>query len=176
MPIELINFQDSIYPKFQAEGGASKFAIPFAEQVCKGKGFDIGYNRPEWKFPGAMGIDFQKGCSIHGVEFNDITFYADRLPESEGQVDYIFSSHLLEHLDRWVDVLDYWYTRLKSGGVLFLYLPDSSQRYWLPWHNRKHVSVFTPDIIEEYLRDKGYIKVMVSGVDLNSSFMCMAEK
>ena len=55
--IETINFKNNTYPKFQAEGNASQFAIPFAKHVCKGKGIDVGCNRNEWAFPGAYPID-----------------------------------------------------------------------------------------------------------------------
>ncbi len=92
------------------------------------------------------------------------------------QVDYIFSSHCLEHVPDWVFTLDYWYDKLVSGGILFLYLPDFSQRYWRPWNNKKHKHVFTPEIISEYLKYKKYKNIFVSGIDLNNSFMCVCEK
>ena len=161
--IESILFESKHYPKFQAEGFAARFAFPFAEQVCKGRGYDIGCNREEWKFPGAIPID----PLMSGI------FNAMNLPV--GLVDYIFSSHCLEHLDKWVDVLDYWFNHLEPGGVLFLYLPHPDQEYWHPWNNRKHVNLFTPEIIELYLKSK-FCKVFVSERDLNHSFMAMAQK
>ena len=72
--------------------------------------------------------------------------------------------------------MDYWYSKLNQGGVLFLYLPDYSQEYWRPWNNRKHVNIFTPVIIEDYMKDKGYKNIFKSGVDLNNAFMIMGEK
>lgn len=162
--IETIEFKNEIYPKFQKEGKASQFAIPYALHVCKGYGYDIGCMKKEWSFPGSHPID---------LSFND-GFHALNLPVKD--VDYIFSSHCLEHINNWVEVMDYWYETLKSGGTLFLYLPDYSQIYWRPWFNRKHVNIFTPQIISDYLRDKGYNKIFSSEIDLNSSFMVMAEK
>lgn len=162
--VELIEFKGESYPKFQAEGFAAKFAFPFADQVCKGKGYDIGCNREEWSLPGSIPIDLTI----------DNGYNAYFLPDEK--VDYIFSSHCLEHLEKWVEVLDYWYENLKDGGVLFLYLPDFSQKYWRPWHNRKHINAFTPEIIKQYLIDKGYKKVFVSGIDLNNSFIAIGEK
>lgn len=164
MAIETIIHSGRHYPRFQSEGFAAKFAIPFARQVCKGEGYDIGCNRPQWAFPGAIPID---------PEFST-AYDAYNLPD--GEVDYVFSSHCLEHLPDWVKALDYWKQHIKAGGVLFLYLPDYSQTYWRPWHNRKHVHVFTPDIIRDYLKDRGWINIFVSGVDLNNSFIAMAEK
>ena len=164
MPVETITHNNKDYPLFQSEGFAAKFAIPFAQQVCKGEGFDIGCNRPEWAFPNAMCVDPEIQKEFHAYNLPPIT------------VDYIFSSHCLEHLPNWVEALDYWHTKLHEGGVLFLYLPDYSQTYWRPWHNRKHIHVLTPQVIEDYLKDNAWKNVFVSGIDLNNSFMVIAEK
>ena len=91
-------------------------------------------------------------------------------------LDYIFSSHCLEHLYNWVDVLDYWTSKLKSGGVLFLYLPDYSQEYWRPWNNRKHKHVLNSEMIIDVLKLNNMIKIHSSGCDINHSFVIMAEK
>lgn len=162
--IKTINYRGIDYPHFQTIGNASQYAIPFAKHVCHGFGYDIGCMKQEWAFPGARAID---------LDFPD-EYHAMNLPIQEP--DYIFSSHCLEHVPDWVATMDYWYERLKEGGTLFLYLPDFSQVYWRPWNNRKHLHVFTPEIIEEYMHDRGYKKVFVSGVDLCNSFMVMGEK
>ncbi len=162
MGINTINFNGTSYPKFQSEGYAAQFAIPFAKHVCKGIGYDIGCNRVDWAYPGAIPIDLQLGT--------------DALNLPEEPVDYIFSSHCLEHLPSWVDALDHWGGRLKNGGVMFLYLPHISQEYWRPWNNRKHIHVFTQEIIKAYLTDNHYCNIFHSDVDLNNSFMIMAEK
>lgn len=164
--IKTISHNDKVYPAFQGEGFAAQFAIPFAKHVCQGKGYDIGCNNINWSFPGAFPIDPQFSTAYDALN----------LPDNEEGVDYIFSSHCLEHLPDWVEALDYWRTKIKAGGTLFLYLPDYSQTYWRPWHNRKHLHCFTPEIIRQYLIDRGWKNVFVSNVDLNNSFMAMAEK
>lgn len=163
--IHTIEHNGKTYPSFQAEGFAAKFAIPFALQVCKGYGYDIGCNRPEWALPGAIPID----PAIDSHDGYD-AYKLDRI-----KVDYIFSSHCLEHLPNWVDALNYWRYHLAANGVLFLYLPDHSQSYWRPHSNRKHIHAFTPEIIRAYLVDTGWHNVFVSGVDLNNSFIAMAQ-
>lgn len=162
--MDVLEFHGDVYPKFQSEGNASQFAIPFAKHFCKGNGLDVGCNRTEWAFPGATPID---------ISFGD-GFDAMNLPM--GKFDYIYSSHCLEHLDSWVDALDYWREKLFDGGVLFLYLPDASQKYWRPWYNRKHKHCFTPDIIKMYFEDVGMKNIFVSGIDLNNSFIVVGEK
>jgi predicted SAM-dependent methyltransferase len=161
--MELIKFKNQTYPKFQSEGNAAQFAIPYAKHFCIGTGVDVGCNREEWMFPGALPID----PAIN--EHDALNFPYDDL-------DYIFSSHCLEHLYDWVDVLNYWTSKLKTGGILFLYLPDYSQEYWRPWNNRKHLNIFTSQIILDYMKDKEYKNMFASGVDLNNAFMVVGEK
>lgn len=156
--MNFIIHEDQEYPKFQAEGNASQFAIPFAKYFCSGIGLDIGYSKPEWIFPGAIGVDLG--------EYN-----AMNLPKRDGGYDYIYSSHCLEHLDSWIDALCYWTTNIKSGGVLFLYLPDFSQTYWRPWNNKKHKHIMDPQHISQLLKKLNYSKIIISGIDLNNSFM-----
>jgi len=161
---ETVTFKDKKYPKFQSEGNAAQFAIPFAKHVCRGYGVDIGCMKPEWAFPGANLVD-----PILDEQYDALDF-----PYQE--LDYIFSSHCLEHVHPWVDVMDYWYSKLKIGGVLFLYLPDYSQEYWRPWNNRKHLNIFTPQVLEDYMIDRGYSNIFKSGIDLNNAFMIFGYK
>jgi predicted SAM-dependent methyltransferase len=161
--IETIIYKNKLYPKFQSEGNAAQFAIPYAKHVCKGEGIDVGCMKEEWAFPGSYPIDPALN------NYDALNFPYENL-------DYIFSSHCLEHVYDWVTVLDYWTSKLKIGGILFLYLPDYSQEYWRPWNNRKHLNIFTPQIISDYMEDKGYKNIFTSGVDLNNAFMVMGEK
>ena len=162
--IKTIKYKNKVYPEFQTKGFASKFCFPFAIEVCEGIGYDIGCMKKEWSFPNSIPID---------LSFNN-GYDANNLPDE--LVDYIFSSHCLEHLNTWVNTLDYWYEKLKIGGILFLYLPDYSQEYWRPWNNKKHLNIIKPEFIKDYLENKEYKKIFVSGVDLFNSFMVMAEK
>jgi predicted SAM-dependent methyltransferase len=161
--MELVYFKQKSYPKFQSEGNASQFAIPYAKHFCKGIGVDVGCMKEEWAFPGAYLVD---------PSIND--YHALDFPYNE--LDYIFSSHCLEHVYDWVDILDYWTSKLKPTGILFLYLPDYSQEYWKPWNNRKHKNIFTPQIISDYMNENGYKNIFASGVDLNNAFMVVGEK
>ncbi len=166
MGIELIEYNGRYYPKYQSEGFAAQFAFPFAKKICKGFGIDVGCNRREWSLPGSMVIDPAiEGCEYHAMNLPPLSF------------DYIFSSHMLEHVNDWVGVLDYWHTKLKEGGVVFLYLPHPDQEYWLPFNNRKHVHSFSPDIIEKYFMKGGWRNIFVTkGHDANHSFIAFAEK
>ena len=161
--METLIHEDKLYPLFQSKGNAAQFAIPFAKHICKGIGYDIGYCKEEWKLPGAIGIDL-----------NDNSGYsADKLPDEK--VDYIFSSHCLEHVENWIDTLEYWLQHIKKGGVLFLYLPDYSQTYWRPWNNKKHRGIMIPNIIKDFLEHKNCKNIFIRGIDLNNSFYIVCE-
>ena len=160
--MEVIRFKNKNYPKFQAEGNAAKFCLPFAKEVCKGNGLDIGCCKLEWSLPNSIPVDPQ---------INE--FEAMKLPE--GTFDYIFSSHCLEHVENYVSALEYWKTKIVKGGTLFLYLPDYSQEYWRPWNNRKHIHCFTQHLIGDCLESLGYKNIYIGGVDLNNSFIVIAE-
>ena len=159
-----ISFQGEIYPLFQSQGNASQFAIPFARHFCNGEGVDVGFSKEDWKFPGAIGADLDD-------ESNE--FHASNLPEG---LDYIYSSHCLEHVDDWVATLEYWASCLKSTGVLFLYLPHREQLYWNPWNNRKHKHVLDAEMITKCLERFGFGNILSTGRDLNHSFTVVAEK
>ena len=174
MAIETIEFKGEYYPALQAKGFAAQYAFPFASKICTPPGsiytgYDIGCNREEWKFPGSIAID----PAIEGCGFD-----AYNLPPM--QVDYIFSSHCLEHLPNYVSAIEYWSTVIRSGGVLFLYLPNCEyQEYWRPWNNKKHIHLLSPNLIRAYFESnlETWTNVCVTdGYDLNGSFYAIAQK
>ena len=75
-----------------------------------------------------------------------------------------------------VYVFYYWKSHLKIGGVLFLYLPHFDQQYWRPWHNKKHIHAFVPEIVVNYFKDRNFNNVFHSERDLNHSFIVVGEK
>ncbi len=163
--ISTIENMDQEIPSYVNSGYASRWIKPFAMEVCKGKGYDIGCGSIEWALPNSIPID-----PIIDSRYNDL-----KLPE--GEVDYIFSSHCLEHCDNWVNTLRYWTSKLKSGGVLFLYLHHYDKISWRPWINFNHNHILTPEHIQEFLEfENVYSKIFVSQRDLNYSFAAMCEK
>ena len=160
MSIELFEYKGTKYPEWERHGFSARFIFPYAEEVCKGVGYDIGCFKKEWAFPGAIPIDPKIGTEV----------------DKNKKVDYIFSSHCLEHNMGWVATLSFWASLLKDNGVMFLYLPDYSQEYWRPWNNRKHYHSFTKEIISDWLADNGFMNIMSAGPDLNHSFIVIGEK
>ena len=93
-----------------------------------------------------------------------------------GEYDYVFSSHCLEHLVDPVGALLHWKTRIKPGGVLFLYLPHPSMTYWKPQHCRKHLHTWRPEDMAEIVRDLGFKDVIHSERDLAWSFAVVGRR
>lgn len=106
--------------------------------------------------PGAVSIDLTSGQDAMNLPI--------------GAFDYVFSSHCLEHLVNPVAAIEHWQSRIRPGGVLFLYLPHPDMEYWLPQNNRKHLHSWLPSQIEKLLIDLGFVDVLVSERDLAWSF------
>jgi len=121
-------YRGELYPEYLHRGNAASFIQEKAQAYCQGRGIDIGAN--EWPFPGAIAID-------EGETENALRL--DRF--APASLDYVFSSHCLEHVTQWHDALRLWISKLKVGGVLFLYLPHESNLLWRPggpWVGARH--------------------------------------
>src|SRR5690606_29260652 len=92
------------------------------------------------------------------------------LHATAGLWDYVFSSHCLEHLVNPIAALEHWKSKLKPGGVLFLYLPHPDMRYWLPQNCRKHLHTWKPEEMAQILRDLGFANVIHSERDIAWGF------
>lgn len=82
----------------------------FFEKYCKGEGLDIGFGG-DLIHESAFGFDVEHGDATYLKMFKDKKF------------DYIYSSHLVEHLAKPELALRNWWKLLKEGGYLITYLP-----------------------------------------------------
>lgn len=160
----LYEYAGETYPDYLKGGNAMQFIAATAAHFCKGKGVDVGCGK--WPLEGAVPVD-QNGRDEYG---------AMNLPGTDGEYDYVFSSHCLEHLVNPVRAIEHWKARLRSGGCLFLYLPHPDMRYWRPQHCRKHLHVFHPTDVAGMLRDLGFIDVIHGHRDLAWSFATVGYK
>ncbi len=91
----------------------------------RGFGLDLGCG-PHKGFPHFIGVDNRKDTQLLNIQMNpDITVPdASSLPMyADGGCDFIFSSHLLEHIEDYKSALKEWWRLVKVGGHLCLYLP-----------------------------------------------------
>lgn len=97
-----------------------KYLIP---RYTRGIGLEIGCGM-EKAFPHFIGVDnghhFGRGAA-------DIFAEADRLDMfADGCMDFVFSSHVLEHMPDMLKTLTEWGRVIKPGGYLVLYVPSAN--------------------------------------------------
>lgn len=153
--MNLFEYNGALYPEYLKTGNAMQHIAATAAHFCKGRGFDIGAGK--WPLSGAIPVDIGGGTD------------AFHLPAGD-DLDYIFSSHCLEHLDNPVRAIEGWQKRLRPGGVLFLYLPHPDMRYWQPQFCRKHLHTWLPVQMSTLLEDLGFVNVIHGERDLAWSF------
>lgn len=156
----LFEYRGQTYPEYLRAGNAAQFITPVAKHFCRGRGVDVGGGK--WPLEGAEVVDLQNGSD------------AQRLPGWD--YDFVFSSHCLEHLVNPVQALEHWRDRLKSGGVLLLYLPHPDMTYWRPENCRKHLHLFRPKDVADMLETLNFANVLYSERDLAWSFAVVGFK
>jgi hypothetical protein len=171
MGIETIEFKGERYPKYLTNGNSARFVRGFVDEICKADydkgefGYNVGAGPKAWNYP-------EKAIPID-LAYKD-GYDALNLPK--WGASYICAFHLLEHTERYVEVLEYWYNTLKEGGTVLLYLPHPDQKYWDPVFNRKHFHIFYPKDIAKTLVNLGFKNVFHSERDLYWGFLVVGEK
>ena len=160
-------YRGELYPEYLNHGNAILYIREKALNFCKGKGIDIGAGN--WPLPGAIPVQNDTNLNAYNLD-----------PISDSSQDFIFSSHCLEHLYDWQNVLTLWTSKIKKGGVLFLYLPHKSMKLWHPggpWVGGHHKWQPTTEAIIPFL-EKNNMKIMDCNKerDVYWSFHIVAEK
>lgn len=105
----------------------------FEASILQGKGIDIGCG-PDPVRPDALGFDLDQGDAGHILD------------HVQGQFDYVYSSHCLEHLSDPRKALLDWWQLVRPGGHLFLVVPDEDlyeQGVFPSRFNGDHKATFT---------------------------------
>jgi ubiquinone/menaquinone biosynthesis C-methylase UbiE len=156
--------KSKLYPDYLKRGNMSQGIKLLAEKYCSGKGVDVGASN--WPIAGARVIENKKEENAYIIK------------EQDNSLDFVFSSHCLEHLECWEKALKEWHRVLKDEGVLFLYLPHSVCEMWLPGVNKYHKWSPDPKIVSEFLEKelKMKIKEITYLPDAFMSFVIVAQK
>jgi SAM-dependent methyltransferase len=139
-------YQGERYPEICRCGNACAHISAKAEQYCDGVGLDVGAGlypfsgafpiRDSMRFKYISGKQIKRANPLpSGIDAYNLSCFVD------GSMDYIFSSHCLEHLDKPFDALQLWVSKLKKNGVMFLYLPHPDMKLWnpgAPWVKGAH--------------------------------------
>lgn len=161
-------YMGKFYPDYLTVGGASHAIFREALKYCQGIGIDIGAGL--WPLPGAIPVDIQRGLGLQ----NRVSDFRDR------SLDYVFSSHCLEHIKEYRQALIEWTTKLRAGGILFLYLPHPGCAIWhpgSPFVGDGHKWIPTPQIIKQTFQEFGFRIIQFDdGPDAMHSFHVCGRK
>lgn len=161
-------YEGEFYPDYLHMGGASHLVARVAAEFCEGRGADVGAGL--WPLPGAIPVDVWRGP---GAQRSIEEFEA-------GELDYVFSSHCLEHIEDWQGALDQWSDLVRPGGTIFLYLPHPESKIWAPgsaFVGDAHVWAPSPSIVKEALGERGFeIRAFDDGPDHYMSFYVCGKK
>jgi SAM-dependent methyltransferase len=161
-------FDGEFYPDYLTVGGNSRAIQRTALRFCQGHGLDVGASY--WPLPGSMPIDNELGPGLENA-IEDV---------APGSQDYVFSSHCLEHIPDWEAALDEWISKIRPGGVLFLYLPHPACKLWQksnPQMANIHAWIPTFDVVAGALAARGLTVIEKDeGPDHFFSFFVCARK
>ena len=115
----------------------------FLDRYCSGRGIDIGFRGeiPDASpLPGAIGVEL------------DYPGYNGRtLPFEDGSLDFVYSSHCLEHITDWLHTLRDYLRVLKVGGHLVIAVPHQflyeKKRNLPSRYNGDHKRFYTPAVL-----------------------------
>jgi ADP-heptose:LPS heptosyltransferase/predicted SAM-dependent methyltransferase len=126
----------------------------------RGRGLDLGCG-PSKAFPHFIGVDNRVDTQLFGVQMNpDIT--VDDCAKlgifGSASMDFVFSSHLLEHIQDFKAALKEWWRVIKPNGYLVLYLPHKNfyPNIGTPGSNPDHKHDFMPEDIEKAMKEIGH--------------------
>lgn len=159
-------YKNKLYPDRLNKGNAIEGVKDFALTYCKGTGLDIGSGR--YPLPGAVPIQDYLGRNAY-----DLRDFEDE------SLDYVFSSHCLEHLERPDEAIKLWTSKLKLGGILFLYLPHESMELWrpgAPWVGDQHKWIPTFETVFTMMENNGLTIIDNSDIDYMWSWNIVGEK
>lgn len=144
----------------------------------RGKGIDLGCG-PNKAFPHFIGVDSCKDTELFHIEIKPDVVCEDACKLDfidAGTLDFVFSSHLLEHIEDTHAALTEWWSRLKVGGHLVLYLPhrDLYPRIGTHGSNPDHKHDFNEYDIRNAMTQVGGWNLLVEEVrdqDMEYSFL-----
>ena len=135
-------------------------------EYTRGQGLDLGCG-PDKCFPHFTGVDSCKDTALFGIQMKPdmVVDTCERLPDFEDESqDFVFSSHLLEHIKDYKGALKEWWRVIKPGGHLVLYLPhkDLYPRCGMPGSNPDHKHDFDQAAIKDAMYDLGGWSLLVN--------------
>lgn len=97
-------------------------------EYLRGKGLDVGAGTFK-VFPHVISVDNGHHAAFNHVIKPDVKVddAVDLSIFGSQSMDFVYSSHLLEHIEDYPRALKEWWRLVKQGGYMVLYLPDEDQ-------------------------------------------------
>ena len=129
-------------------------------RYTRGRGLDLGCGS-EKAFPHFIGVDngdhdekfgFRTAADVVVSTCEKLDIFASNC------MDFVFSSHLIEHIKDTKAALSEWWRLIRQGGYLVLYYPHKElyPNIGTPGANPTHVHDFMPQDIIDIMREVGY--------------------
>ena len=122
-----------------------KYAPPkFVTQYCKGKGIEIGGAAHQDFKINALNIDINDHSSENDIYAKeqmklagyvkkvDIIAKGDNIPLKDNSVDFVFSSHVIEHFYDPVSAINEWLRIVKPNGYIVMIIPHKKRTFDAP--------------------------------------------
>lgn len=127
-------------------------------QYTRGRGLDLGCG-PDKAFPHFIGVDNYTATAQFGIDMKpDVVCNVTKLDVfGSASMDFVYSSHCLEHVEDTKGALKEWWRVVKPGGYLVLYLPHKQfyPNIGEPGANPDHKHDFMPQDIVEAMKEVG---------------------
>jgi SAM-dependent methyltransferase len=101
-----------------------------------------------WKYPGSISVDWNKEVNPDIVWDLNVLPY----PFNDDEFDLVYASHVLEHLDNPVKVIEEIWRILKPNGMLIVKVPHFSCR--TAYGNPEHKHYFSSLFFDYFEREK----------------------
>lgn len=113
----------------------------FFDKYMSGNGLDVGYTGYEKDIEPIL-------STAIGIDLGYPGYDGVYLPFDDNSQDYVYSSHCLEHIEMYNDVIEDWFRVLKIGGHMIIvvphqYLYEKKRRAPSKW-NEDHKRFYTP--------------------------------
>lgn len=129
-------------------------------RYTRGRGLDLGCGSDK-AFPHFIGVDngdhdenfgFRSAADVMVKTCEKLDIFAS------ASMDFVFSSHLLEHIENTKETLTEWWRLVRPGGYMILYLPHKNlyPNIGSKDANPTHVHDFHPEDIVKLMQEIGY--------------------
>ena len=111
----------------------------FYERYCNGYGVELGHQGYEKGKVLQTIVENARPIGLNTPGYDGISLPENSVPT--GGYDFIFSSHVLEHIDDWQEAIRNWHKNIKIGGHMIIIVPHQ----FLYEKKRRKPSNYNPD-------------------------------